>query len=235
LWERVGVTEDRGMDLVYIDESGDTGRLNSPTKEYLLIGIIVPEAKWHELSGRIRLARTRMRQNLGLRSDAEIHAAEFLGGAHTHLGLSAWNRVRAVRWLLKELTRQTGITYVAIHQAKEGQPEVLGAAWRKLLSQLDAGSGRRFLLLTDMTERKSVLRAIRGATSGRIDGKHPRRPEHLIEDPIHLDSRHAELLQIADVLAYLHRQKISPNGLFHEPQPRQLIRMACRLTRRCQP
>ena len=223
------------MDLVYIDESGDTGHINSPTKEYLLVGMIVPETKWHELSGRIRLARTRMRHNLGLRSDAEIHAAEFLGGAHTHLGLSAWNRIRAIRWLLKELSRQTGITYVTILQPKEGHPEVLGDAWRKLVSQIEAESGRRFLLLTDMTERKSVLRAIRGATSCVTDGKHPRRPEHLIEDPIHLDSRHSALLQVADVLAYLHRQNIRPNGLFHEPQPRQLIRMACRLTRRRQP
>lgn len=219
------------MDLVYIDESGDTGHINSPTREYLLIGIIVPEARWHELSGRIRMARTRMRQNLGLQSDAEIHASEFLGGAHTHLGLSTWNRVRAIRWLLKELTRQSGVTYIAIYQPKDGHADVLAEAWRNLIKRLELESGRRFLLLTDMTERRAVLRAIREAGLGTCHEKHPRRPAYLIEDPIHLDSRHSELLQVADVIAYLHRQKIRPNGLFHEPQPRQLIRMAHRLTR----
>lgn len=220
------------MDLVYIDESGDTGQINSPTKEYLLVGIIVEEARWHELSERIQLARSRMRQRLGLPADVEIHAAEFLGGANTHLGLSTWNRVRAIRWLLKELARQAGVNYVAIRQPKDGQSDVLVEAWQKLAARLASMTGRRFLLLTDMTDRKGVLRAMRGTKHPDDSERQRHRPNHLIEDPIHLDSRHAQLLQVADVIAYLHRQKIRPNGLFHGPQPRQLIRMAIRLTQR---
>jgi hypothetical protein len=220
------------MDLVYIDESGDTGQVKSPTKEYLLVGIIVEETRWHELSERIHRARSRMRQRLGLPADAEIHASEFLGGARTHLGLSTWNRVRAIRWLLKELTRQAGVTYVAIRQPKDGQANVLIDAWQKLVARLVGLTGRRFLLLTDMTDRKGVLRAIRGTNQPTGNERQRHRPNQLVEDPIHLDSRHAQLLQVADIIAYLHRQKIRPNGLFHEPQPRQLIRMAIRLTQR---
>lgn len=45
------------MDLIYVDESGDIGTVNSPTAEYLLVAMIVPEESWHELEARITQAR----------------------------------------------------------------------------------------------------------------------------------------------------------------------------------
>jgi hypothetical protein len=54
------------MDLIYVDESGDPGTRNSPTKEYILVALIIPESIWHELDWRIHRSRVRMQKHLGL-------------------------------------------------------------------------------------------------------------------------------------------------------------------------
>lgn len=102
------------MDLIYVDESGDIGTVNSPTKEYLLVAIIVPEESWHELDARIAQARQRMKARLGFDMTAEIHAVEFLGGAKFHQGLETWQRLWVTRWLLRELSRQNGLRFAVI-------------------------------------------------------------------------------------------------------------------------
>jgi hypothetical protein len=57
------------MDLIYVDESGDPGTRNSPTKEYILVALIIPESIWHELDWRIHRSRVRMQKHLGLSYD----------------------------------------------------------------------------------------------------------------------------------------------------------------------
>ena len=36
------------MYLMYVDESGDTGLANSPTRYFVLSGIVVDESRWRE-------------------------------------------------------------------------------------------------------------------------------------------------------------------------------------------
>jgi hypothetical protein len=131
------------MHLVYVDESGDIGLTNSPTREYLLVAIIVPEERWHDVLTRINRARRRMKDKLGLDFAAEIHAAEFLGGAHSHLGLIAWQRVRAIRWLLKELSREPLLRFVAIGVQKQTAGSILRPAWARLVAETEARTAEK--------------------------------------------------------------------------------------------
>jgi len=36
------------MYFFYVDESGDTGLVNSPSRYFVLSGIVVHELKWHD-------------------------------------------------------------------------------------------------------------------------------------------------------------------------------------------
>lgn len=217
------------MHLVYVDESGDIGLTNSPTREYLLVAIIVPEERWHDVLTRINRARRRMKDKLGLDFAAEIHAAEFLGGAHSHLGLIAWQRVRAIRWLLKELSREPLLRFVAIGVQKQTAGSILRPAWARLVAETEARTAEKIMLLTDVTDRKAVLRAVHFREED--EAPNVQGPsERLIEDPIHIDSRHSRFIQLSDLLAYLLRQSLQPNAHFRHEQPRQLVRMASRLT-----
>lgn len=221
------------MDLIYVDESGDIGTVNSPTKEYLLVAIIVPEESWHELDARIAQARQRMKARLGFDMTAEIHAVEFLGGAKFHQGLETWQRLWVTRWLLRELSRQNGLRFAVIARQKASQPEVFVSTWTALKESVDNKVRGKAILITDVTDRSSVLRAIgRHPTGG-----HAAKPASetsfqakLLEDPIHMDSRHSRILQMADLLAYLWRQKLRPNSLFQKKGPRELIRLTTKLT-----
>ena len=217
------------MHLVYVDESGDTGLTNSPTREYLLVAITVPEGSWHNILGRINRARRRMKDKLGLEFAAEIHAAEFLGGAHTHLGLEAWQRVRAIRWLLKELSREPKLGFVAIGKTKPPGAEILRPSWTRLIDEAEKSSTGRIMLLTDVTDRKAVLKAVHNREEEDAPNAQGT-SERLIEDLIHIDSRHSRFIQISDLIAYLLRQSLQPNAHFRNEQPRQLVRMATRLT-----
>lgn len=217
------------MQLVYVDESGDTGLTNSPTREYLLVAIMVPEEFWHNILARINRARRRMKEKLGLDFAAEIHAAEFLGGAHTYLGLEAWQRVRAIRWLLKELSREPKLEFLAIGRDKQPGGEILRPTWAKLVAEAENRTAERIILITDVTDRKSVLKAVHLREED--EGPNAQGPSaRLIEDPIHIDSRHSRFIQISDLIAYLLRQSLQPNAHFRNEQPRQLVRMAIRLT-----
>ncbi|MFM7743196.1 MAG: DUF3800 domain-containing protein [Verrucomicrobiota bacterium] len=221
------------MELIYVDESGDIGTVNSPTAEYLLVAMIVPEESWHELDGRITQARQRMKAQLGLDMAAEIHAVEFLGGAKFHQGLETWQRLWVTRWLLRELSRQNGLRFAVIVRTKVLESEVLTTSWRALRDSVDHKIRGRAMLITDVTDRQSVLKAI-----GRHPaGNHPAKPKRestfqakLIEDPIHMDSRHSRILQMVDLVAYLWRQKLRPNSLFQKKGPRELIRLTIKLT-----
>ena len=221
------------MDLIYIDESGDIGTVNSPTKEYLLVAMIVPEECWHELDSRIAQARQRMKAQLGLDIAAEIHAVEFLGGAKFHQGLETWQRLWVTRWLLRELGRQNGLRFAVIARPKDLKSEVFISTWMALKESVDSKIRGRAIMITDVTDRQSVLRAIgRHPTCNAMDHTPTTPPFHakLIEGPIHMDSRHSRILQIVDLLAYLWRQKLRPNSLFQKKDPQELIRMTTRLT-----
>lgn len=221
------------MELIYIDESGDSGTINSPTKEYLLVAMIVPEEYWYELDARIAQARQRMKIQLGLDFSAEIHAVEFLGGAKFHQGLETWQRLWVTRWLLRELSRQNGLRFAVIARSKEFQSEVFDTAWVALKDSLDSKTRGRIIMITDVTDRQAVLRAIgRHPISNPADQTSIKPSFHakLIEDPIHMDSRHSRILQMVDLVAYLWRQKLRPNSLFQKRDPRELIRLTTRLT-----
>ena len=221
------------MDLIYIDESGDIGKVNSPTKEYLLVAMIVPHARWHELDQRLHEARRRMKLQLGLDTVAEIHAVEFLGGARIHLGLEAWQRVWTARWLLKEISRQREVRFIVLGRTKTETAEVFVDSWSGLATHLNGCLADKALMLTDVTDRNTLLQAIgrhAGAKNQVAGEKHYAFNLKLIEDPLHVDSKHSRMLQIVDLVAYLWRQKLRPNTFFQKEHPRELIRQVIRLT-----
>ena len=65
------------MYFLYIDESGDIGLQNSPTRYFILSGFVVHELRWHQTLEEILDFRRRLRSQYGFRLREEIHAAHF--------------------------------------------------------------------------------------------------------------------------------------------------------------
>jgi hypothetical protein len=70
--------QDWYMHLMYVDESGDSGTNNSPTRYFVLSGLVVHELRWHETLNRLVAFRRRMRTQFGLQMREEIHAGPML-------------------------------------------------------------------------------------------------------------------------------------------------------------
>jgi hypothetical protein len=205
------------MHLVYVDESGDPGINNSPTASYILSGLKIPAEHWHDAQARLLSFCHRMRDRLGLKLSAEIHAAEFLGGAKTFLGLEPRQRLRVALWLLRELGEVPGLSCHSVAYLKQAQPEPMKACWRQLAADLTSSSSGPMLLIADMGEAEVIKNTISAFRSA-----HPSQAL-IIEDPFHRDSRHSYFLQAADLVAYLQRQRHHPNALFRSTQPEELF------------
>jgi hypothetical protein len=63
------------MYMMYVDESGDCGLVNSPTRFFVLTGLVLHELRWRDYPEQLIAFRRRIRHQFGLRLREELHAA----------------------------------------------------------------------------------------------------------------------------------------------------------------
>ena len=100
-----------GVHFIYLDESGDPGLINSPTKHYILAGLSVHHTDWHRVDERLRGFRQWAMDVYGLDPRHEIHAAEFLGAANMHCGLRREQRLLVIRRLVGVLSESPELRF----------------------------------------------------------------------------------------------------------------------------
>jgi hypothetical protein len=83
-----------------VDESGDPGVREGSSRYFILCGLSVHHADWHEVTRHLEELRVRLAKLHGLSPEAEIHAAEFLSSSRDHLGLNQRQRVQCLLHLL---------------------------------------------------------------------------------------------------------------------------------------
>lgn len=174
----------------------------------------MPAESWWECRARLIHHRERMRDAYGVPPEAELHASEFLGAAKSHLGMAAWQRIRAAHWLLRDL-RAEDIVLLSASVDKSTTSEPVMACWTSLLDQALANVKGRLVVITDVTDGRKVLAATERLT--------PSTRQRLVERPFHQDSRESVILQAVDLLAYLHRQRLSPSRTFEGANGRRLL------------
>jgi Protein of unknown function (DUF3800) len=217
------------MYLMYVDESGDTGLVGSPSRFFVLSGIVVHERNWRNFIERLVSFRKTLKSvyDLGIRT--EIHASEYIRKPIS--GLAKYDRLAILRNTLDELAKIPDISITNVVVDKHGKPEdydVFQKAWGVLFQRFentllhgnfpgefkddygmvlsDATAGEK---LTRMIRRMSVYNPI--PSSYGIEGRNiPIRK--IIEDPHFKDSRNSLPVQMCDVCAYFLHQKLMPNG-----------------------
>lgn len=66
------------MYLMYVDESGDSGLENSPTRFFILSAIVIHELRWKQTLTNLVAFRRDIRDKKGLKLREEIHCNEFI-------------------------------------------------------------------------------------------------------------------------------------------------------------
>lgn len=216
---------------MYVDESGDSGLVGSPTDFFALSGIVVHERQWRPFLDALLNFKKTMRSVYGLPVRAEIHASDFIKSKV--FGMARHNRLAILRNALDELAKTPGImiTNVIVDKRTKAAPyDVFSSAWRTLFQRFEntlvhgnfPGGFRDDygIIFTDATAGLKLLRITRRMSvynpvpnDPRFGGGYRNMPiVKIIEDPHGQDSAESMAIQMADVCAYFLHQRYKPNA-----------------------
>jgi len=215
---------------MYVDESGDTGLVDSPTSYFALSGIVVHESRWREFVNSLIAFRRILKSVYGLPLRTEIHASPYIN--HRPIDLPRHLRLAILRNTLDELTKFDGISINNVIVRKNGKPldyDVFHAAWGTLFQRFEntmaagnypGGHTRDSgLVITDSIAGKRLLRLVRKMAVHNYIPHDPRYGggarnvpiRRVIEDPHGKDSAETLPIQMADVCAYFLHQRYAPS------------------------
>jgi hypothetical protein len=222
------------MYLMYVDESGDCGLANSPTRYFILTGLVLHELRWQTYLDQFVEFRRRMKQQFGIRLREEIHAADFISRPGPLVRIKRNDRLTIVRSLADQLASMTDFNVINVVVDKQGKPtqyDAFEAAWKVLIQRFEntlshrnfsgpRNPDERGILFPDDTDRKKLTLLLRRM---RRYNPIPNRFEYglgsrnivmtkIIEDPNFRDSEHSYFIQSADLAAFLLYQHLAPSA-----------------------
>lgn len=222
------------MYLMYVDESGDSGLTGSPTRYFVLSGLIIHELRWNEALDQLVAFRQRMRNAFGLLMREEIHSAHLINKPGDLVRIPRNNRLTILRAFLNEVSALPEISIINIvidKQEKQPDYNVMTKAWEALIQRFSntmthrnfpgpANPDDRGMIIPDNTDVNVVRGLVRKM---RKYNPVPNRARYgmgyrnmtvtnLVEDPYFKDSRHSYFIQAADVVAFSLYQRMTPSS-----------------------
>jgi hypothetical protein len=218
---------------MYVDESGDVGTVNSPTKYFILSAIVIHELRWKTILTDLVEFRKYLRDEKNLKLRDEIHCNELINKPGELIRIKRNDRLDIIKKCIDWIERQNDLNVFSVVVNKEGRnEEVFELAWNTLLMRFEntlshnnfkgpQNADDRGLIVCDNTEGeklRKLLRKMRHYNAIPHDrgfygsGSRTVKVENIIEDPVFRDSKNSYLHQMNDVLAYCLRQKYEPNS-----------------------
>jgi Protein of unknown function (DUF3800) len=216
---------------MYVDESGDPGITGSPTRYFVLSGLVVHESSWRKFVDHIVSFRKTMKSVYNLPIRREIHAAEYINSPV--LTLKKHERLAILRNFADEISAFPEISVTNIVIDKSTKPsgyDVFDSAWMTLFQRFEntiqygnfPGNHKadHGIIFTDNTNGKKLTRIVRKmSVYNPIPNMRQIGPGYrnipllrIIEDPHGKDSADSLLVQAADLCAYLLYQHMAPNS-----------------------
>lgn len=220
------------MYLMYVDESGDTGLVNSPTAHFAQSGLVIHESRWRDFVNQMVAFRRTMKTVHGLPVRTEIHASHFIKRPPVP-GMQRYVRLAILRNLIDELAKMDFISITSVVVKKDGKAhdyDVFEHAWQALFQRFEntlkngnfpGGARNDFgLVLTDATDGKRLTRMVRRMS---VFNYIPNQQKfglgsrnlpilRVIEDPYPKDSKDSFFIQAVDVCAYFLLQRARANA-----------------------
>ncbi len=102
------------MYLMYVDESGDPGITGSPSRYFILTGLVVHELRWRQYLDQLLDFRRRMRNQFGLLIREEIHAAHFINKPGPLVRIRRNDRLTILRHHIAELASMRDLSIITV-------------------------------------------------------------------------------------------------------------------------
>lgn len=219
------------MYLMYVDESGDPGLLNSPTRYFTLSGVVLNEARWMPTMATMAGFRQRMRSAFGLKVREEIHSARFITNPGPLVRIPKQDRLSILRHFADELAKIPELSIINVVVDKQGKAatyDVFGHAWQALIQRFEntlthnnfpdsMAKGEHGMVFADGQPSAKLIAMFRkmrayNPVPNQIGGGYRNLlMKNVLEDPNFRDSSHSALIQAADLVAFLLYQQEQPN------------------------
>lgn len=222
------------MFLMYVDESGDCGLVNSPSRYFVLSGIVVHELRWQSYLEQMINFRQQLKQQYGLRLREEIHASALINRPGALDRIPKYDRLAILRQFADQLTLMTDLNVINVVVDKQGKPityDVFEMAWKAIIQRFENTLARRNfvgpanpdecgMLFPDYTDNKKLIALLRKMRrynpipNSTVTGTGYRNLQlsRMVEDPNFRDSAYSYYIQAADVVAFLLYQHLHPNA-----------------------
>lgn len=221
------------MYLMYVDESGDVGTVNSPTRYFILSAIVLHELRWKDVLTQLVEFRRMLRDTKGLKLREEIHSNEFISKPGDLKRIRRNDRLdilkKCIDWLNHQ--QQLNVFSVVIDKSNYSNRDIFEMAWNTLIMRFEntirhknfsgpQNPDDRGIILSDNTEGERLRKLVRkmrhfnsipNMNELYTEGYRNVPLEYVIEDPVFRDSQHSFIHQMNDVIAYCVRQKYEPN------------------------
>jgi hypothetical protein len=221
------------MYLMYADESGDSGLMGSPTRYFVLSGLVVHELRWRDCLDELIRFRQVMRAKFGLKLREEIHSRSLINRPGSLIRIPRYNRLTILRHFADALAAIPDINVINIAVDKQGKPanyDVFDLAWKALIQRMEntlrwqnfpgpKNADERGALFCDGGDKRitTMIRRMRGYNP--VPNQQWFRPGYrnltllyIVEDPNIRDSAHSYFIQAVDATAFLLHQYLVPNG-----------------------
>lgn len=223
------------MYLMYVDESGDTGITNSPTRYFVLSALIVHELRWASALDQIVAFRRRMRDKFGLLMSDEIHAAGMINKPKALVRIPRNDRLTILRALVDEIAKLPDVTVMNIvfEKGRASSSDVIfDRTWQYLIQRFENTLSHRNFPVKDNPEDRGLI--VCDKTDDRLNrllrrmrrynpvpnqtgaGYRDLHLKYIVEDPVHRDSRHTYFLQAVDTVAFFLYQVVAPNAFIRK-------------------
>lgn len=220
------------MYFMYVDESGDSGLVNSPKRHFILTGLVVHETRWRLCLDRLISFRRRIKSGFGLKLSEELHAYALVNSPGSLKRIKRNDRLTIVRAFADELASINDfrvINVVVDKQSKAQDYDVFEKAWSALIQRFEntlnqgnfpapAHSHEHGMILPDRTDDKKLTQLLRKmrhynpVPNSIGSGYRNLSITRITEDPIFKDSEHSYFIQSADMAAYLLQQNLEPSS-----------------------
>ena len=231
------------MYLMYVDETGDVGLSGSPTRYFVLTGLVVHELHWKTSLDQLVAFRRRMKSKFGLLQAEEIHAAAMINKPGKLVRIKRNDRLTILREFADELATIQALNIINVVVDKQGKPQgydAFDAAWTALIQRFENTMGHRnfpgppnpnergivFPDQTDERKLRILFRRLRHFNT--VPNQARFGPGYrnlsittLVEDPNLRNSAHSYFIQAADLATFLLYQSVQPCQYFRQKGARR--------------
>ncbi|QNE40894.1 DUF3800 domain-containing protein [Hymenobacter sp. NBH84] len=162
------------MYYLYIDESGDTGLVNSPSRYFALTGLVIHETNWTAIVNDLVVFRRNLRVTHGLKVRAEIHANPFVQHGQPLSGTPRHVKLYILRQCIDWLASRNDVHVITVVIDKQGKPpkyNVFEQAWQVLIQRFEntiqhknfpgGFSDQQGMIIPDNTDAKKLTGLLR--------------------------------------------------------------------------